>query len=145
MTETAAEGGGVPKMTTEWIGRFLTLFEVAKIAQKAAREVGFARAQGGHEVPGWKLVRAKSNREWKEDSPLQEKFGDDALEPEKLKSPAKIDALPGGKAFTAEHAYKPDTGLQLVPDEDARAEAGPKGRAMFKPVDEKKPKRKRSK
>lgn len=144
--EKIEAAGGAPKATNEEVGRFLTLFEIAKVRQKALREVGFARAQEGHEVPGWKLARARSNREWKEDvePKIKRRFKKDAMEPAKLKSPANIDALPGGKAFTAEHAYKPDVGLQLVPDSDARAEAGPKGRAMFQPVAEK-PKRKRSK
>lgn len=136
MEELMEKIEGAPKATNEQIGVFLSLFEVAKIRQKAFRETGFARAQDGHEIPGWKLVRAKSNRDWKEgtEAKAKAKFKKDAMVPAELKSPAKIEALPGGKAFAAEYAFKPDAGLQLVPDKDARQEAGPKGRAMFKPV-----------
>lgn len=136
LMEKIEAAGGAPKATHEQIGVFLSLFEVAKIRQKAFRETGFARAQEGHAIPGWKLVRAKSNREWKEgtEAKAKTKFKKDAMVPAKLKSPAKIEALPGGKAFAAEYAFKPDAGLQLVLDKDARQEAGPKGRAMFKPV-----------
>ncbi len=135
MTKIEA-AGGAPKATNEQIGVFLSLFEVAKIRQKAWRESGFARAENGHEIPGWKLARAKSNREWKDGSEkkAKAKFKKDAMTVPELKSPAKIDGLAGGKAFTAEHAFKPDKGLQLVLAGDARQEAGPKGRAMFKPI-----------
>ncbi len=128
--------GGAPKASNEELGMFLSLFEVAKIRAKAFRETGFMRAQGGNEVPGWKLVRAKSDREWKDDTveKIKKKFKEDAMVPSKLRSPAQIDKLPGGKAFTVEHAFKPDKGLQLVLDGDKRQEAGPKVKSMFKPV-----------
>ncbi len=118
------------------MGEFLNLFEIAKVRQKALRETGFVRAQEGHDIPGWKLAKARSNRMFRDDTePLAQKtFGKDAMTTSVLKSPAKIDALAGGKKFTAQHAFKPDAGMQLVLDSDSRPEAGPKGRAMFKPV-----------
>lgn len=136
MVEEMEAAGGAPKMTNEWIGEFLGLFELAKIKQNAAREVGFVRAQDGHQIKGWKLAKAKAFRQWKEDAAEAAKkaFGSRAMEPAKLKSPAQMEKLPDGKAFAAEHAFKPDTGLQLVLDSDSRPEAGPKGRSMFKPV-----------
>ena len=107
-----------------------------KIAVKAARETGFVRAEKGAIIPGWKLARARSNREWKEgaEAVAREVFGKEAFTTPELKSPAAIDELPKGKDFTAERAFKPDTGLQLVPASDARQEAGPVAKSMFKPV-----------
>jgi hypothetical protein len=143
LMKTIEAGGGASKASNEDLGRFLTLFEVAKIKQKAYRETAFMRAQNsGAKVPGWKLVRAKSNREWKEgvEDKAKKKFGKDAYEPAKLKTPAKIESLPGGKDFAAEYAFKPDTGLQLAPETEMRPEAGPKGRAAFKPVAQKRSK-----
>ncbi len=131
---------GAPKLVAKDIGRFLTLFEVAKIKQKAAREVGYTRAQGGNPIPGWKLVKAKTNREWKDKAKAAaiKLFGKkDAMSAPKLASPAQLDKLPGGKGFTAEHAFKPEGGLRLVPEGDNRPEAGPKARAAFKPVKKK--------
>ena len=128
--------GGAPKATNAEVGEFLTLFEVAKIRGKALRETAFARAQAGHDIPGHKLVLGKSNREWKDgvEAKAKKLFKKDAMVPPKLRSPAQVDKLPGGKAFSAEYAFKPDKGLQLVLADDIRSEAGPKGRAMFTPL-----------
>ena len=138
--------GGAPKATNEQIGTFLKLFEVMKIRQKAARETGYARANQGHAIPGMMLVRARKNREWndKAEAAAKKKFKKDAYTVSELKSPAGIDKLPGGKDFTTKHAFKPDGGLQLVPDNDGRPEAGPKGRAMFEPMKPQRKKRKKT-
>lgn len=146
MLKMMNEKGGAPHLTNEQIGRFLGLNEVLKIAAKAARETGFARAEKGAKIPGWKMARARANREWKKDAEAKarEAFGNDAFTVPELKSPAQIDALPLGKSFTAREAFKPDAGLQLVPERDSRQEAGPSARSMFEPVG-KKPGRRRSK
>lgn len=136
MAKKAGAAGGAAKLSNEDVGRYLTIFETAKIVQKAAREVGFERAQGGHSIPGWKLARARANREWKGEAEPEavKRFGGEAMTEPALKSPAQVDSLPGGKVFTAEYAHKPEAGMQLVREDDARPEAGPKGRAMFAPV-----------
>ena len=138
--------GGAPKATNKQIGEFLRLFEVMKIRQKAARETGYARANQGHAIPGMILVRARKNREWNDGAEVaaKKKFKKDAVTTVELKSPAGIDKLPGGKEFTTEYAFKPDGGLQLVPENDGRPEAGPKGRAMFEPVKPARRKRKKT-
>tara|TARA_Y100000310_G_C20698193_1_gene827230 strand:+ start:420 stop:1619 length:1200 start_codon:yes stop_codon:yes gene_type:complete len=128
--------GGAKKLSNKDIARLLDLGEVMKISIKAARENGFARAEGGAEIPGWKLVKARSNREFKEtaEKAAIKKFGKaKAFTTPELKSPAKIDKLPGGKKFTTEYAFKPEKGMQLVQASDARNEAGPSTRSMFKP------------
>ena len=143
LKQTMDEKGGAAHLSTEELARFLNLGEVLKIAHKAARETAFQRAQHGTAIPGWKLVKAKSNRAWKEGAEelARKKFGDDAFTKPALKSPAQIDPLPKGEAFTKQHAFKPETGLQLAPDTDARTEAGPSKKSMFEPV--KKPGRKK--
>jgi hypothetical protein len=127
---------GAAHLTTEDLARFLNLGEVLKIAHKAARETAYQRAQHGTVIPGWKLAKAKSNRVWKDDAEekARAQFGDDAFTKPVLKSPAQLEALPLGDTFAKEHAFKPETGLQLVPDSDPRSEAGPAKKTMFKPV-----------
>ena len=139
MTDKAIAAGGAPKFTNAELGRYLDLYEVMKIVAKAARETGYARAEKGKKIPGWKLVKGKKDRKWKDEAEAEAKaeFKKDAMTKPELKSPAKIELLPGGKAFAAEYAFKPEGGLQLVPEGDAKPEAGPKGRAMFKPVGKK--------
>ena len=137
--KTMNDSGGAPHLTNEQVGRLLTLGETLKIAAKAARETGFARAEKGGVIPGWKLAQARSNREWKEnaETAARDKFSDRAFTQPELKSPAGIDELPLGKEFTSEYAFKPSAGLQLVPASDARQEAGPAVKSMFKPVGKK--------
>lgn len=136
LMKTMNERGGAPHLTNEQVGRLLALGEIMKIAVKAARETGFVRAEKGATIPGWKLARARSNREWKEgaETAAREVFGKQAFTAPELKSPAAIDELPRGKDFTSERAFKPDAGLQLVLASDVRPEAGPAVKSMFKPV-----------
>lgn len=133
---------GAPALTNEQVGRFLDLGEVLKIAIKAARETGFQRAQKGAVIPGWKLAQSRSNREWRDgaEDAAKSEFGKDAYTVPEMKSPAQIDNLPKGEAFTRKYAFKPDAGLQLVKGTDTRAETGPAVKSMFKPVAKRKSK-----
>ena len=132
------------KLTNDQLGRLMELFEVAKIANKAHRSDAYARMNGGAEVPGWKLVKARANREWKEgaEEALVEKFGRKrAFEEPKLKSPAQIEKLAGGKDLAVKHAFKPDTGLQVVAAGDARPGISRDTKSLFKPVPRKRGRR----
>lgn len=88
----------------------------------AIEDEAFRRLQKGEAVPGAKLVAKKSDRVWKPEAEAlaKEKWGDDAYAPAKLLSPAAIEKLRDGKAFCAEHAFKPDTGLTIADDDDKR-------------------------
>lgn len=131
-----ADKGGAKALSNAQLGRFLTLFDVAKIVQKQAQETAFQRLQAGKKVPGRKLANARTNREWKDgaDKALAKAFGDDALSEPKLLSPAKIDAFPGGKAATARWAFKPDGGLTVVAQGDARVAVSKDTKSLFKDV-----------
>lgn len=124
----------------ETLGALLSKFELAKIVQKAVREVAFVRAEKGQNIPGWKLAAARANREWKEEAEkiLKKEYGERAYSKPELLSPAKIDALPKGKDFTKRYAFKPEAGLQLVPEDDNRPTIGPQTKSMFKPIDKNK-------
>jgi hypothetical protein len=130
------DGEGAAKLTGEQLARFLDLGEVFKIARTAALKTATARVQHGHAVPGWKLAKARSNREFKEgaEAEAEKVFGDDAYSKPELLSPAEIDKLPKGKEFTARWAHKPDKGETLVPADDARPAVSKDVKSMFKPV-----------
>lgn len=134
-----ADKKGVAHLSEKDLGRILTLAENMKIFSKAASETAFARAQKGAEIPGWKLAKARSFREWREgaEEAAKEKFKRKAMEPPKFKSPAQVDALPGGKTFTAEWAFKPDKGLTLVPEADTRKKSNQRDKPRFAPLKEK--------
>ena len=138
--------GGAPELSNEEVARFLDLNEVLKIAAKAARDVGFVRAEKGADIPGWKLAKGRANRVWREgvEEKATEKFGALAFTKPELLSPAQLEALPLGKEFVAEHAYKPEAGLQLVKANDSRPAQGPVVKSMFKPVEGKPARRKRA-
>ena len=117
-------------------GRILTLMVVAMIARKQALKHATAQLNAGHAVPGWKLAKARANRKFKDGAQAKAitKFGNQAFTMPELKSPAQIDALPEGKAFTTRWAYKPDTGETVVPEGDSRMEVSRDTKAGFKPV-----------
>ena len=121
--------------TPEMVGRFLTLFDLAKIIAKPANKQAFSMLQAGKKVPGFKLARAKSNRVWKDgaEEDLQEKFGDKAYNT-KLKSPAVIEGLPEGLEMTARWAFKPDKGETVVAEGDARQAVDKDTSKAFKKV-----------
>lgn len=125
--------GGAGELTNEQLGRFLNLLEVAKIAAKAAKDTTFARLSSGKAVPGWKLGKAKANRVWKDgaEAALKKKFRKAAFTEPKLKSPAQIDEMPEGLTMTARHAFKPDAGLTVIPEGDARPAVNATVKSMF--------------
>ena len=136
------EKGGVKKLSNAQLGRFLALFDTAKIIQKAAHETAFARLNAGKKVPGRKLAHARANRTWKDgaEDACKEVFGEGALVDPKLKSPAQIESMPGGEKLTARWASKSDGGLTVVAVGDARAAVRKDVKSMFKDQTKKKEK-----
>lgn len=108
-----------------------------KFYLKALEAEVYRRLMKGSDVPNTKLVNQKTNRIFKTEAvelvegkeiaiPVQEallkRFGDDAYEPRKLKTPAQLEGLgPEGKKFVAEYAYMPVTGLTVALATDKRA------------------------
>ena len=96
---------------------------VAKYFEAIGKEV-FRRVMGGNKVPGVKLVNKKAIRTWRDGAEvkLKKEFGDDAYTKPKLKSPAQIEKLIGGKKSVTKLAYVPEAGLTIAPSADKRAE-----------------------
>ena len=117
-----AKKKGVPALANAEVCRILDLGRTFLIQKKAALSTATARAEQGVELPGWKLAKKRSNREFRAEAATEafKKWGDRAMTKPTLKSPAQIEKLPGGKDFNAEFAFKPDTGTTLVPDTDTR-------------------------
>ena len=130
------EKGQAAKLTGEQVARVLNLGETFKIAQKAALATAMQRLENGASVPGWKLASKKANREWKEGAEAKAVavFGKDAYTKPELKTPAQIEGLPGGEAFAAEYAFKPETGLTVTKSEDIRPAVSRDTKSGFTPV-----------
>jgi len=76
----------------------------------------------GYACTGYKLVQGRASREWNEgaEAAIAAVYGEDAYVPAKLKSPAQIEKLVQGGAYTAEWAYRRVGGPTLVTTEDPR-------------------------
>lgn len=104
------------------------------------------KLERGEPVPGFKLVRKRANRAWTDEKAVIEALEtlgvpeDEYMEPRELKSPAKIEKLKGlGKPkfreqFVAERAHKPEGGLTIASESDARATVAPPIHEQFKPI-----------
>lgn len=116
-------GDAAPACTPQQASEILELHEVYKIHLKAVETVAFGYLMAGQKVPGRKLVEGMAHRVWRDtaEEELKTVFGKKAYAPEKLKSPAEIDKLPGGVALTARHAFKPNKGLTIAAADDSRA------------------------
>ena len=132
----ASDDGAMEVWTDEDLARFLDLHEMSKIVQKVASEMTFGRLQAGKEIPGWKLVPARANREWKEgaEAEAKKKFKAKAFSSPVFLSPAKVEKLPEGAAFSQRWAFKPDAGLTVAKQSDARRTVSKDTKSMFKPT-----------
>ncbi len=132
--------GGAAKLSAGELGRILDLMVPAMIARKQALKNATGMLNAGHKVPGWKLAKARSNRQFKDGSAdaARKKFGPLALTLPVLKSPAQMEALPEGDSFVERWAFKPDAGYTVVPESDSRMAISKDTKALFSPVGKKK-------
>lgn len=126
------------KAMEDWeLGLAATETNIVKGLAKVFDEEVFTRLRAGKQISGWKIVAKRADRVFKEEREieedgekkviplsvaLEEKFGDKAYEPAALKTPPAIEKLGAdGKKFVKEWAYKPDNGVTVAPDTDARS------------------------
>lgn len=120
------------KAMDDWeLGLMAQECAIAASTKRLFDEEVFNRLRAGNPVPGWKIVKKKSDRVFKgeiEDDgktvrlfdAVAETFGVEAYDAPKMKSVAAIERLPKGKEFVAKWGYKPDTGQTVAPDTDTR-------------------------
>ena len=128
---TEISSGSLPDVTllgTNELGRILGLiprFEqwVADVRNRVLQELA-----SNHEVPGWKLVRGRANRKWKDEKraadTLRLELGDEAFTTPSLKSPAQIEAAAKKAGLNLDLGHlteKPEGKPTLAPESDARA------------------------
>lgn len=125
-------------LNDEELGEVLKKIDAVLLAKKAYEQEALRRARAGDKIPGRKLVKKKTTRTFKTSMTVKEgddelkledaaviEFGMDAYEEPKLKSPAQMEKLKGGRDFVSKWAYSPDNGLTLAPDSDTRPEVKP--------------------
>jgi hypothetical protein len=133
MVKATKADEGAPELTPEQLGRILDLQELGKIVFKAASKTAFGLLSNGKTVPGVKLVNSRTNREWKKgaEKSIKRKFGKRAMVPAKLKSPAQIDEMPGGKDVSARWAFKPEGGTTIASEKDPRRRINRDTKSLF--------------
>lgn len=138
-----SEKDAARELTNVEVARYLDLLDVVKIAGKAANHTAFVRAEAGHKIPNRKLVKARSNREWREGEEVEVKkvLGKKAMSKPELLSPATVEKMTGGEKLCARYAVKPDKGRTLVRADDPRMAVGEDAKVMF----EKQTKKRKSK
>lgn len=136
-------GGEASTLTDIELGVLLDRLDAIKAFQPVLEQEALRRARQGDKIPGRKLVRKKANRiyrdmilatdefdpdltvEIKLNDAIMGKFGLNAYSEPKVKTPAQIEKMPGGKDFAKQWAYKPDAGLTLAAESDKRVEVRP--------------------
>lgn len=128
----------VESLTGDELGKLLDTGAMISKYLDALNKEAYRRIMQGTAVKGQKLVNKKSNRTWKHEKTvdgettelniekiMKKAFGDDAYQPQKIKSPTNIEKLPEGKDFVRKYAYKPQTGLTMAAVSDKRIEVKP--------------------
>jgi len=115
------------KYSKEQIAEFLAAAPLVEAQISAVREFAYQEALKGEGFPGWKIVEKRATRKWADEEEAKKTFGNAAFytTPE-LKSPAKIEAIVGKKAFKTHEAAlveKKSSGMTLVPASDPRPPA----------------------
>lgn len=118
-------------LTEEEIGALLDKGEALKKYLDKLQVVAFHRAQQGKKIPGRKLVRKISRRQWRvgAEEHFAKEYGEEAFEPAKLRSPAQmgkyLDGVLGSEEVVDSWSIKPDSGLTLAAESDKRVEVSP--------------------
>lgn len=129
-------------LTDTELGEVLLKLEAIEAVKGTFEAEAFNRARRGLKIPGRKLVRKRSNREWKVSQAIRNPdtgemaeikfkdavkdiFGPDAYKEPDFRSPAQLEKLEGGSDFTILWAFTPNKGLTLAAERDKRPEIRP--------------------
>lgn len=102
-------------LTAQDIGHWYERTEVLKFFIKAIEGEALRRLMEGQEIPGLKLVHAKTDRVWKPGAPIQQ-----WMQPAKPMSPAMVEKQPGGAKVVEEWAIKPEGAPTIASASDKR-------------------------
>lgn len=114
-------------LTTDELVKVLQSEDLLKTWLKSVSSYAQGLLEQGQAVPGFKLVRKRANRRWKDGVDLDNrlfKYRDLGVYEKKLLSPAKMEKLVEEKGWELpvhEWIEKPEGGLVIAPESDRRA------------------------
>jgi hypothetical protein len=124
----------IEMLKNDEIAALYAMREDARRYGSELEKVVFARKLAGQDIPTAKLVEKQTRRILKAgaEAAAKARFGVNAYNPAKLKSPAQFEKLSSdGKAFALEWGFKPEADrLTVAPLSDRRPEAKPIGNAQ---------------
>ncbi|MEE8551567.1 MAG: DUF2800 domain-containing protein [Gemmatimonadota bacterium] len=117
----------------EELGRAMQLVPLLDFWVSEVQSLARRRLEHGQEVPGFKLVRGRANRAWKDADDVERRLRNmkgvsvDDIYGKKLKSPAQLEKVKAlgdksaeRKKWVAKHTYKPEGTLSVAPERDPR-------------------------
>jgi len=118
----------VSKIDTEKLGKMLATVPILKALISEVEGLALRTLGRGEEVPGYKLVRKRANRHWRDEKALRDEIEaeillgviarDEAFKIE-LRSPAQLEKKLG-KSWAETRWVKPEGGVTIAPDSDPR-------------------------
>ena len=120
----------VAQLTPGEIGKVLEFEDIISGWLKEVKALALRQLEHGEKVPGYKLVKKKAKRVWRDEKGVVNKLTSLGWEHTeiyelKIKSPAKIEKLNHKKEPIDEFIEKPDTGNTIAPEHDRRKEVPP--------------------
>lgn len=102
-------------MPAEQLGDLWVKWQWLKLRGKDLDAVTVHRALGGETIPGVKVVKKRSIRQWKDgaEEAAKDKYGELVYNVPSFVGPPAVEKLPNGTAFVAEWAFTPDNGLTI--------------------------------
>lgn len=105
--------------TDESVGEMLGIAEEVASLVPSLKKKAMTKLKAGVSVQGYKLTRKRGRRVWAKEADAAGEaaklWGDEAFDAASLKTPAQMEALPGGADFVSRHGYKEDgSGMTLV-------------------------------
>lgn len=122
-------------LNMEQIAKVMSFTKILSTWAKEVEAYAKHRMESGVLLPGYKLVRGKANRKWKDVAQTEaflKAYGDDAYTEPKLKSPAQVEKLIGmDKKALAPFWEKPKAGSVIAPEGDKRKVIQPSAQDDF--------------
>lgn len=123
-------------LTTDEIVKILNFADLIAEFLKRVESHAFNLMEHGQKIPGYKLVKKKSNRAWSDEETAKETLAlyatEDELFTKKFISPAQAEKiLKKQKKVVKDLCYKPETGNTLAPEHDPREEVSGSAVADF--------------